>query len=84
MLIAKPSPTHQAPLSIEFSRQEYWSWLLFRSLGELHNSNPRLPMLQADSLPYWALKAQDGLSSAYLSLISLETIMLDFIVTAVI
>ena len=41
-------------------------------------------MLQADSLPYWALKAQDGLSSAYLSLISLETTMLDFIVTAVI
>ena len=26
---------HQAPLSIEFSRQEYWSWLPLPTLGDL-------------------------------------------------
>ena len=26
---------HQAPLSMEFSRQEYWSWLPFPTLGDL-------------------------------------------------
>ena len=44
---------HQAPLSMEFSRQEYWSGLLFPSPGNLPNSwtEPRSPELQADSLP---------------------------------
>ena len=28
---------HQAPLSIEFSRQEYWSSLPFLTPGNLHN-----------------------------------------------
>ena len=44
---------HQAPLSMEFSRQEYWSGLLFPSPGNLPNSwtKPRSPELQADSLP---------------------------------
>ena len=28
---------YQVPLSIEFSRQEYWSGLLFPSLGDLPN-----------------------------------------------
>ena len=27
--------SHQAPLSMEFSRQEYWSGLLFPPLGDL-------------------------------------------------
>ena len=42
----------QVPLSMEFSRQEYWSGLLFPSLGDLPNpgSEPRSPALQADSL----------------------------------
>ena len=44
---------HQVPLSMEFSRQEYWSGLLFPSPGDL--SDPRIksmfPALQADSLP---------------------------------
>ena len=30
--------THQAPLSIEFSRQEYWSGLPFPSPGDLPDS----------------------------------------------
>ena len=42
----------QAPLSMEFSRQEYWSGLPFPSSGDLPNSGiePRNPALQADSL----------------------------------
>ena len=43
----------QAPLSMEFSRQEYWSALPFPSPGDLPNPGiePRSPVLQADSLP---------------------------------
>ena len=43
---------HQAPLSMEFSRQEYWSRLPFPSQGELPNPEirPRSPALQADFL----------------------------------
>ena len=44
---------HQPPLSMEFSRQEYWSELPFPSLGDLPGPGikPRSPALQADSLP---------------------------------
>ena len=44
---------HQAPLSVEFSRQEYWSGLPFPFPGDLPNSGikPGSPTLQADSLP---------------------------------
>ena len=44
---------HQAPLSIGFPRQEYWSGLLFPSRGELPDPGiePVSPTLQADSLP---------------------------------
>ena len=43
----------QTPLSIGFSRQEYWSGLPFPSPGDLPNPGiePRFPTLQADSLP---------------------------------
>ena len=43
----------QPPLSMEFSRQEYWSGLPFPSPGGLPNPGikPDLPALQADSLP---------------------------------
>ena len=43
---------HQTPLSIEFSRQEYWSWLPFLCPGHLPypGIKPRSPPLQADSL----------------------------------
>ena len=42
----------QAPLSMEFSRQEYWSGLPLPFPGDLltQGSNPGL-LLQADSLP---------------------------------
>ena len=44
--------THQAPLSIEFSRQEYWSGLPFPSPGVLPDPElkPRSPALPPDSL----------------------------------
>ena len=45
---------HQAPLSMGFSRQEYWSELPFPSPGDLPDPGikPRSPALQADSLPF--------------------------------
>ena len=60
-LVAKSCPTLatpwtialQAPLSMGFSRQEYWDGLPFPSPGELlyPGSELRSPALQADSLP---------------------------------
>ena len=60
-LVAQSCPTletpwtvaHQAPLSIGFSRQAYWSGLPFPSPRDLPNPGvePRSPALQADSLP---------------------------------
>ena len=43
---------HQAPVSMGFSRQEYWSALPFPSPGDLPNPGikPRSPALQADAL----------------------------------
>ena len=43
---------HQAPLGMEFSRQEYWSGLPFPSPGDLPDRGiePRSPALQAGSL----------------------------------
>ena len=44
---------YQAPPSVEFSRQEYWSGLPFPSPGDLPNPGiePGSPALQADALP---------------------------------
>ena len=44
---------HHAPLSMGFSRQEYWSGLPFPSPGDLPDTGiePRSPALQADTLP---------------------------------
>ena len=43
---------YQAPQSMEFSRQEYWSGLPFPSPGDLPNPGiePGSPALQADAL----------------------------------
>ena len=59
-LVAKLCPTlvtpwtvaPQAPLSMGFSRQEYWSGLPFPSPGDLPNPGikPESPALQAESL----------------------------------
>ena len=53
-LFATPwTVAHRAPLSIEFTRQEYWRGLPCPSPGDLPNpgTKPRSPSLQADSLP---------------------------------
>ena len=44
---------YQAPPSMEFSRQEYWSGLPFPSPGDLPDPGlePGFPTLQADTLP---------------------------------
>ena len=45
--------THQAPLSMEFSMQKYWSGLPFPTPRNLHDLEieHRFPALQVDSLP---------------------------------
>ena len=53
LLFATPwTVAHQAPLSMGFSRQEYWSGLLFPSPGYLPDpgTEPRSSALQADAL----------------------------------
>ena len=44
----------QAPLSVGFCRQEYWSGLLCPPPGDRPNPGikPRSPALQVDSLPF--------------------------------
>ena len=52
-LFATPwTVAHQSSLSMEFSRQEYWSGLPFPSPGDLPNPGiePGSPALQADAL----------------------------------
>ena len=53
-LFATPwTVARQAPLSMGFSRQEYWSGLPFPSPGDLPDPGiePRSPALRADALP---------------------------------
>ena len=52
-LFATPwTVAHQAPPSLGFSRQEYWSGLPFPSPGDLPDPGiePRSPTLEADAL----------------------------------
>ena len=53
-LITPWTGAHQAPPSVEFPRQVYWSGLPFLSQEDLPDLGvkPRSPGLQADSLPY--------------------------------
>ena len=55
---------HQAPLSMKFSRKEYWSGLPFPPPGNLPDPgtdpmSPAIPALQVDSLPlcHWGSPA---------------------------
>ena len=53
-LFATPcTAVYKVPLSMEFSRQEYWSGLPFPSPGDLPDPGiePRSPALRADALP---------------------------------
>ena len=51
--VQSPGLAHQAPLSMELSRQEYWSGLSIPTPGDLLHPGiePRSLALQADSLP---------------------------------
>ena len=53
-LTLPPRVAHQAPLSMGFSRQEYWSGLPFPSPGDLPDPGiePGSPEFQADALTY--------------------------------
>ena len=55
---------HQAPLSMGFIRQEYWSRLPFPSPGDLPDPEvkPGSSALQADSLPLSHLPSKHNLS----------------------
>ena len=52
-LVAIPTADYQGPLSIGFSRQEYWSGFPFPSPGDLPypGIEPGSPALQTDTLP---------------------------------
>ena len=53
LFVTTRTTAHQAPLSMEFSRKEYWSGLPFPSLVDLPNPEiePRSLELREDSLP---------------------------------
>ena len=55
---------HQAPPSLEFSRQEYWRGLPFPSPGDLPDPGIELgsPALQADALELYHLSHQESTS----------------------
>ena len=52
LFLTSRTVAHQAPLSMEVSRPEYWSRLLFPSPGDLPDprTEPGSPALQSDSL----------------------------------
>ena len=51
-ILCEPMDCNQAPLSVEFSREEYWSGLPFPSLGDLPDPgiDPGSLALHVDSL----------------------------------
>ena len=73
-LLATPwTVAHQAPLSTGFSRQEYWSGLLFSSPGDLPDpriepTTPAFTAMQADSL---LLSHQGSQASYFLTCLNL-------------
>ena len=65
--------SHQAPLSMEFSRQECWSGLPFPTPGDLPNpgtetASPESPALRADFLPLSHLGSPSDTHLMYLKL----------------
>ena len=65
--------THQTPLSMEFSRQEYWNGLPFPSPEDLPDpgTEPRFPALQVFTI--WATR--EAQISAYLKSISIGRVL---------
>ena len=62
---------HQAPLSMRFPRQEYWSGLPFPSPGDLLDPGiePGSPTVQADALPSEPLRKPKNTGVGNLSLL---------------
>ena len=58
LFVTPRTVAHQAPLSMGFCRQEYWSGSPFPSPGDLPHSGiePESPALQADSFTIWATR----------------------------
>ena len=54
LFVTQWTADHQAPLSMEFFKQDYWSGLPFPSPEDLPDPGiePWSPTLQADSLPF--------------------------------
>ena len=71
LLVTPRTVTLQVPLSVGFSRQEYWSGLPRPPPGDLPNLGieSRSPALQADSLPSEPPESQFGLSLLLFSFI---------------
>ena len=63
----QPQEPCQVPLSVEFSRQEYWSWLPFPSPGDLPNPGikPGPSELQADFLYHLNHQRSQGVNPIY-------------------
>ena len=49
LFVTPRSVAHQVPLSMEFSRQEYWSWLPFPPPGDFPNPGIEPAPRQANS-----------------------------------
>ena len=60
---------HQAPLSMEFSRQEYWSGLPFPSPGHLPNPGIELMSLVSDALAGRFFTASATWEASYIAVI---------------
>ena len=60
---------YQAPLSMEFSRQEFWSGLPVPSSGDLPHPgiNPGSPTLQAEVFTNWAIRDASHRHYVYLT-----------------
>ena len=94
LFVTPRTVAYQAPPSMEFSRQEYWSGLPFPSPGDLPNPGiePGSPALEADALtseppgkhfPYFSAvafmrKAKPKVYSVHLQYMSSRTCILSF------
>ena len=65
--------THQAPLSMEFSREEYWSGLLFPPPGDLPDPGIELVSLKSPALAggFFTTSATNS-SNIYMSYLTSE------------
>ena len=65
-----PTVAHQPPLSLGFSKQEYWSGFPLPPPGDLPDPGikPKSPVLQVDSLPLSHLGSPSSHTTHYLTL----------------